>query len=199
MQPLCTDDEQYKIIRKKLKKDLERKRYVHTKGVATTAVCLAMAYGYDMKKAYLAGLLHDNAKSIPTDEKKKLCKKYIIELNPAEEKNPELIHAKLGAYRAKDVYQIDDEDILSAIACHTTGKPKMNTLDKIIYIADYIEPGRRPLPMLDEIRAVAFQNLDKAMYLILKSTLSYLNDKKSDIDQITRETYEYFQQLPDIQ
>ena len=152
-----------------------------------------------MKKAYLAGLLHDNAKSIPTDEKKKLCKKYMIELNPAEEKNPELIHAKLGAYRAKDVYQIDDEDILSAIACHTTGKPKMNTLDKIIYIADYIEPGRRPLPMLDEIRAVAFQNLDKAMYLILKSTLSYLNDKKSDIDQITRETYEYFQQLPDIQ
>lgn len=199
MQPLCTDDEQYKIIRKKLKKDLERKRYVHTKGVAATAVCLTMAYGYDMKKAYLAGLLHDNAKSIPTDEKKKLCKKYMIELNPAEEKNPELIHAKLGAYRAKDVYQIDDEDILSAIACHTTGKPKMNTLDKIIYIADYIEPGRRPLPMLDEIRAVAFQNLDKAMYLILKSTLSYLNDKKSDIDQITRETYEYFQQLPDIQ
>ena len=74
----------------------------------------------------------------------------------------------------------------------------MNTLDKIIYIADYIEPGRRPLPMLDEIRAVAFQNLDKAMYLILKGTLSYLNDKKSDIDQITRETYEYFQQLPHL-
>lgn len=199
MQPLCTDDEQYKIIRKKLKKDLERKRYVHTKGVADSAVCLAMAYGYDMKKAYLAGLLHDNAKSIPTDEKKKLCKKYRIELNPAEEKNPELIHAKLGAYRAKDVYQIDDEDILSAIACHTTGKPEMNTLDKIIYIADYIEPGRRPLPMLDEIRAVAFQNLDKAMYLILKSTLSYLNEKKSDIDQMTQKTYEYFQQLLDIQ
>ena len=107
MQPLCTDDEQYKIIRKKLKKDLERKRYVHTKGVAATAVCLAMAYGYDMKKAYLAGLLHDNAKSIPTDEKKKLCKKYMIELNPAEEKNPELIQKAVHGLK-----KLDDDDLI---------------------------------------------------------------------------------------
>ena len=195
MQPLCTDDEQYKIIRKKLKKDLERKRYVHTKGVAASAVCLAMAYGYDMKKAYLAGLLHDNAKSIPTDEKKKLCKKYRIELNSAEEKNPELIHAKLGAYRAKDVYQIDDEDILSAIACHTTGKPEMNTLDKIIYIADYIEPGRYKAQHLDKIRALAFRDLDECMYKILADTLAYLEENPKDIDNATKDAFLYYKDL----
>ena len=190
-----TDDELYKNIRKRLKKDLDRKRYVHTKGVADVSLCLAMSYGVDMKKAYLAGLLHDNAKCIPTDEKRNLCKKYQIVLNTAEEKNPELIHAKLGAYRLKDVFHIDDEDIFSAIACHTTGKPEMSVLDKILYIADYIEPNRRPLPMLDEVRKLAFRNLDQAILLILESTLSYLKDKSAELDIKTQETYHYYKKL----
>lgn len=193
MEAFCTDDEQYKEIRKKLKKELDRKRYVHTKGVAATAVCLAMSHHYNIKNAYLAGLLHDNAKCIPTDEKRKLCKKYGITLNPAEEKNPELLHAKLGAYRAKDIYHITETDILSAIACHTTGKPEMNTLDKIIYIADYIEPNRSPLPSMDEVRAMAFKDLDQAMFLILNGTLSYLENKKAEIDDMTQKTYDYFE------
>ena len=186
-------------MKKRVREMITDKRYEHTLGVEYTACCLAYRYGADPIKARTAAVLHDCAKYVPHERMIQECEEAGCPVSESERKNAAILHAKLGAYRAKDVYQIDDEDILSAIACHTTGKPEMNTLDKIIYIADYIEPGRRPLPMLDEIRAVAFQNLDKAMYLILKSTLSYLNDKKSDIDQMTQKTYEYFQQLLDIQ
>lgn len=192
MEPFSTDEEQYKEIRKRLKKELDRKRYVHTKGVADTAVCMAMAHGYSLKEAYLAGLLHDNAKCIPTDEKKKLCKKYKIALNNAEEKNPELIHAKLGSYRAQDIYHVENKDIISAIACHTTGKPNMTMLDQIIYIADYIEPNRKELPLMDQIRRMAFVDLDKTMLLILESTLEYLVLKDAQIDEMTQKTFEFY-------
>ena len=88
-------------IRKKLKKVQDKDRYEHTKGVMYTAGCLAMAYGYDMQKAMLAGLLHDCAKCIPTSQKYALCKKYHIEISEAEMVNPGLLHAKLGAYLAR--------------------------------------------------------------------------------------------------
>lgn len=195
MKHFCTDEEIYRNIRKKLKKELERSRYVHTKGVAATAVALAMAHGEELDKAYLAGLLHDNAKCIPTEEKRKLCLKYGIVLNFAEEKNPELIHAKLGAHTAREWYHIRDEEVLSAIACHTTGKPGMTKLEKIIYIADYIEPNRKPLPLLDEIRKTAFQNLEDAIILSIEGSLTYLKEKNAEIDPATMETYRYYKDV----
>ena len=129
-------------IRKSLKKELDKSRYEHTMGVMYTAAALAMAHGVDQKKAMLAGLLHDCAKCIPNEEKMELCKKYHIELTQAEIDNPALIHAKLGAFLARKKYHVTDEELLHAILVHTTGEPGMNLLDKIIYIADYIEPGR---------------------------------------------------------
>ena len=86
-----------------------------------------------------AGLLHDCAKCVSSRDKFKLCKKYDIPISPSEERSPFLLHAKLGALFAQKYYETDDEDILHAIQVHTTGAPNMNTLDKIIYIADYME------------------------------------------------------------
>lgn len=185
---------EFNDIRKKLKKELDKDRYEHTKGVMYTAGCMAMAHNYSMEKAMLAGLLHDCAKCISSDEKFKLCHKNNIEINDIEKANPGLLHAKAGAVLARDKYGIEDEDILHAITVHTTGAPNMSTLDKIIYIADYIEPKRDMAPRLDYIRNIAFKDLDKCMFEILDDTLRYLNGKKGSIDPATRETYEFYKQ-----
>jgi len=153
---------------------------------------MAMVHNFDPYKAYLAGLLHDNAKCIETKEKFNLCHKYKLEINPWEKDNPELLHAKLGACLAREKFHINDEEIVSAIACHTTGKPEMSVLDKIIYIADYIEPNRKPLENIDEIRKLAFQDLDTCLNRILKTTLDYLNSKDAAIDIMTLDTYKYY-------
>lgn len=189
-----TEDDYLRLLSGQLSEELDKKRYAHTLGVAYTAVSLAMAHGTDMYNAYLAGLLHDNAKCISSEKKRKLCKKYDIVLNEAEDKNPDLLHAKLGAIRAREKYHVEDRAVLEAIKYHTTGKPAMTEFEKIIYIADYIEPNRKMLPGLPEIRTIAFRDLNRAMVLILKNTLAYLREKGVFIDPMTLETYEYYKE-----
>ena len=182
-----------KEIEKQLKKELDKERFTHTMGVMYTAAALAMAHGADMDQALYAGLLHDCAKCIPNEEKLSLCEKYQISISDAERKSPSLLHAKLGAYFAKSIYGIEDEEILHAIKVHTTGEPGMNLLDKIIYIADYIEPNRDQAPNLTAIRKLAFQDLDKTMEKILSDTLQYLTEKVGEIDPLTNETLNLLQ------
>lgn len=184
-------------IRKSLKKELDKSRYEHTMGVMYTAAALAMAHGVDQKKAMLAGLLHDCAKCIPNEEKMELCKKYHIELTQAEIDNPALIHAKLGAFLARKKYHVTDEEVLHAILVHTTGEPGMNLLDKIIYIADYIEPGRDKAKNLPVVRPLSFQNLDTALLKILGDTLDYLKSTGKEIDTLTEQTYQYYKSKVD--
>lgn len=181
-------------IRKKLKKELEKGRYEHTKGVMYTAGCLAMAHEYSVEKAMLAGLLHDCAKCIPNDEKIRMCEKNDILITPVEYDSPYLLHAKLGAYLAETEYKVSDPEILHSIKVHTTGEPDMSVLDKIIYIADYIEPGRDKAPNLKEVRKLAFEDLDACMAKILSDTLMYLSSRGGSIDPTTRLTYEYYKQ-----
>lgn len=190
-----TEDEYLKRLRKKLSKKLDKKRFSHTMGVAYTALNLAMAHDEDLYRAYLAGLLHDNAKCIPAAKKMKLCQEYKITLNEAEKQNADLLHAKLGAVLAKEKYDVEDEDILKAIQYHTTGRPEMSVLEKIIYIADYIEPNRKMLPNLPQIRAMAFSDLNDTMVMILQSTLAFLEKKGAVIDEMTQKTYEYYKHI----
>ena len=185
-------------IKKKLKKKLDKERYHHTLGVASTAVCMAMRYEVDLETANLAGLLHDCAKCIPDDEKYELCAKYDISLSDVELQNPSLLHAKLGAYIARDKYDVKDQEILDAITWHTTGKADMTTLEKIIFIADYIEPGRTKQKNLAQIRKTAFIDLDETVYLITRDTLEYLSNTPKMIDKNTREAYEYYADLHSI-
>lgn len=182
-------------IQKKLKYELDYYRYDHTIGVMYTAACLAMRYGENVERALLAGLLHDCAKCISSEEKIALCKKNHITISEAEKANPGLLHAKLGAHLAKVKYGILDEEILHAISVHTTGCPKMTQLDKILYVADYIEAGRRPLPNLEEVRKLAFHDLDSCLYRILKDSLVHLKSKSCVIDSMTEETYSYYESI----
>ena len=181
-----------KKIKKKLKNELDESRYEHTIGVMDTAACLAMRYGADLTQALVAGLLHDCAKCIPNDKKLKLCRKNGIEVTPFEEKAPFLLHAKLGAWMAEHEYHVSDPAILSAIACHTTGKPDMSLLDKIVFIADYIEPGRNKAPGLPEIRRLAFTDIDQALIRILSDTLDYLASSNDPIDPTTQNVLDYY-------
>ncbi len=181
-----------KKIRKKVKKSLGKNRFQHTMGVAYTAECLAMAYGMDMEQAFLAGLLHDCAKCVSNEEKLTLCKKHGIVLSDVEIRNPYLIHAKLGAFLAKTEYGVTDPEILHAIEVHTTGTPHMSELDKVIFIADYIEPNRDEADNLKEIRQKAFTDLDDALLQILSDTLKYLGKTDREIDPSTEETYTYY-------
>ncbi len=175
-----------------LKNSLSPKRWEHTLGVEYTCSALAMRYGADMTQARIAGLLHDCAKHYSGEELIELCEKHHLSVNEYEKAFPELLHAKTGAYLAREKYHITDNNILSAIECHTTGKPNMSILDKIVYIADYIEPNRDRAPNLSEIRQLAFTDLDACLIRILSGTLTYLEFTGSVIDPTTRSTYEYY-------
>ena len=160
-----------------------------------TAASLAMAHQVNMEQAMYAGLLHDCAKCISNEKKLKLCSKYQIAVSEAEKRSPFLLHAKLGAFFAKKRYHVTDPEVLHAIQVHTTGEPHMNTLDKLIYIADYIEPNRRKAPNLQKVRRMAFQDLDVTMLQILSDTLAYLKEKGGELDPLTWKTYEYFRSI----
>lgn len=193
--------EEYNKIKEKLEKKLSAKRFDHTIGVSYTAAAMAMRYGLNVDKAAMAGLLHDCAKYMMDNELIEKCKKYGIECSDIELRNGYLLHAKLGAYFAKEKYGIDDVEICSAVRYHTTGKPAMSQLEAIVFTADYIEPGRKLLPNFKLIRSMAFLDLDEAVYLILENTLSYLNDAKKaaqnnkEIDEHSVEAYKYYKKI----
>lgn len=125
----------------------------------------------------------------------KLCEKYKLSLSEQEIASPALIHARLGAYLAEKEYQITDSQILSAIRCHTTGQPDMSMLEKIVYLADYIEPGRKMIPSLPEVRRLAFCDIDQAVALCAEATISHLKKQKRPIDPMTIRTYEFYAKI----
>lgn len=179
-------------IKKELEDNLDSKRYEHTLGVAYTAACLAMRYGYNMEKAYIAGLLHDCAKCMSNKDKIEYCEKHNIPMNSTEQANPSLLHAKIGAEMSRRKYDIDDSEIYQAIQYHTTGHPNMTLLDKILYIADYMEPHRDEAPNLDLVRKQVFIDIDTALFTILKDSVDYLDSSDKPVDPMTMETYLYY-------
>lgn len=191
-------------LRKEMEKVLEPKRYEHTLSVAYTAANLAMVHDVDIEKALTAGMLHDCAKCLSHHKQVSICKKNHMMLSDMEsEDSSPLIHAKAGSILAKEEYGIEDEDILNAICYHTTGRPQMSSLEKVIYIADYIEPGRKHakrstgvsdsyLQNLAAARRLAYKDLDEALCRILSDTLTYLQEKGGRVDSMTQQTYEYY-------
>nr|WP_296044365.1 bis(5'-nucleosyl)-tetraphosphatase (symmetrical) YqeK [uncultured Blautia sp.] len=182
-------------IEKKLSKYLDEARFSHTLGVMYTCASLAMVHGYNLQAAQIAGLLHDSAKCIPNKKKLKICAQNDIPVTNFEREHPFLLHAKLGAYIAAEKYGVTDKEVLSAITYHTTAKPEMTLLEKIVYIADYIEPARDKAPHLTELRKLAFQDLDECIYEILKDTLLYLDKNPDDIDSTTKDAFDYYNDL----
>lgn len=181
-----------KKIRKAMEKSLDDRRYEHTLGVEYTAAALAMCHNASIKNAQLAGILHDCAKCLSNERLLSICEKRNISINDIERNNPPLLHAKVGSFLAMDEYGVSDPDVIHAILNHTTGRPGMSILEKIIFVADYIEPGRNKAPNLNEIRQLAFVNLDAAMLRILEDTLKHLEERGGDIDPMTRRTYNFY-------
>ena len=184
----------YESIRLDLKEKLEPRRYEHSVSVAFTASCLAMRYGVDVEKAYLAGLLHDCAKH---DQETYLerAEKARLRISEAEKRAPGLLHAPLGAIDAREKYGVTDEEILSAIRYHTIGRPAMTALEKIIYVADYVEPLREGLRDLDAIRSEVFVNIDRAIALTASACVEHLIRENKPLDKTSLETYKYYKKL----
>jgi len=184
-------------LQDKLQNTLKPKRYLHTLGVAYLSASLAMCHGVSHRDALIAGLLHDCAKNYPEDEMLKECLKLNIPLTEHEKHIPELIHAPYGAYLAQNEYKIVQDDILLAIRNHTLGRPGMSRLEQIVYLADYFEPERTQptIPSLDEIRKIAFQNLDMATYLVSKNSIRYFETTGKDTDPMTYQVYEYYKKI----
>ena len=179
-------------LRKELEKELKPDRFDHTLGVAYTSASLAMVHGANVEKALIAGFLHDCAKCLSHEEQLKICEKNNIELSDVERRNHSLLHAKAGIYIANTKYEIRDREILDAIRYHTTGRENMSLLEKIVYIADFIEPNRKPLDDMNIIRQEAFSDIDKCLAHILYNSIVYLRTIGKECDDTTMKAYEFY-------
>ncbi|OPJ63773.1 bis(5'-nucleosyl)-tetraphosphatase (symmetrical) YqeK [Clostridium oryzae] len=159
-----------------LKTNLTEKRFKHVIGVRNTAVKLAQVHGEDEKKAAYAALIHDCAKNMDKDKLKKIIEDAGMVLDEVECYAPQLLHSKAGAVIAKDKMGISDKDILNSVIYHTTGRANMSRLEKIIYLADYIEPSRDFLGV-DKVRSSAFVDLDGTLLLSIDNSIKYILDK----------------------
>jgi predicted HD superfamily hydrolase involved in NAD metabolism len=170
-----------------VKEQLTEKRYIHTIGVMETAIALAKRNHADEKKAELAAIFHDYAKFRPKDEMKKIIADQQL---PADllKHHSELWHAPVGAYLVKEEAGITDEEILNAIRYHTSGREGMTLLDKIIYLADYIEPGRK-FPGVEEVRELAEESLDAALKKAMGNTIVFLIKQGQAVYPKTLEAY----------
>ena len=179
------------VLLEKMGQILPEKRLTHCLGVEKAARDLAKRYGADEEQAGLAGLLHDYAKKLSDQEFLDLIDRY--ELDPTLKNwGNNVWHGMVGIYKIKEDLGLTDPAILRSIEIHTVGSSQMSTLDKIVYVADYIEPRRDKAPNLKEIRKLAFMDLDLALLKILEDTLGYLGDSPEEVDSMTRETYEYY-------
>lgn len=154
-----------------IEKNLNKQRFEHSLRVADTAKELAKRYSADIEKAKLAGLVHDCAKNMSDEEMIN-----IISENNCDEiyiKTEALMHGLAGGIIAKNVMKITDEEVLNAVIYHTTGRENMSTLEKIIYIADYIEPMRN-FEGVEKLRDLAYKDLDEALLLSLSQTINYV-------------------------
>ncbi|WP_428909195.1 bis(5'-nucleosyl)-tetraphosphatase (symmetrical) YqeK [Niallia sp. Krafla_26] len=170
-----------------VKEQITQHRYQHTLGVMETAIILAERYGADAKKAELAAIFHDYAKFRDKDEMKAIIEEQ--DMDPELLKyNSELWHAPVGAYLVEKEVGIKDSDIIDAIRYHTSGRPNMTLLEKIIYLADYIEPGRH-FPGVEEVREMAKSNLDRALIKSIRNSIEFLMKKNQRIFPLTFHTY----------
>lgn len=183
-----------------LKRELSKERYLHTLGVRDCAVELAKRYNLDVKKAELAGLLHDCAKCKTNDELKEIIDKFLDDVDKNELKNYKTLHAPVGAYYAKEKFNIEDNEILSAIRWHTLGRVNMTTFEKIIFLADKIEKNTRDLNYRNEIIKILDDNegekgLNLALLRCFIETVKSLAERRLYICKTTIDVYNWLLEI----
>ena len=169
--PVMTIDE----MRALLQRSLKPKRYEHSIRVYETALKMAEHFQADKEKVALAALLHDCGRQISKEQSVTKAKELGIPVDPVEEAQPILLHAKLGVYYAVHKYGVDanDKEVLDSIRYHSTGTADMTEAAKIVFLADLIEPGR-DFEGVEAIREASFQDLDRGMFLSYDNTIRYL-------------------------
>ena len=175
-----------------LKAHLTERRFIHTLGVADTAQRLAPRCGVDPMRARLAGLLHDCAKSMPLEEMRALVTARMPDLDQAELDTRAILHAPAGMIVAEDAFGVRDPQILSAIRKHTVGDGEMSAMDALIYVSDFIEPGREPFPGLDRARKAAEKDIWQAMRICAELTAKHLKSRGQDIHPRTLKLLERY-------
>lgn len=173
-----------------LKTVLKEKRYIHSINVSNTAVALAMQYNCDTEKAKLAGLIHDCAKNMQAQELLLYLKDRNEDIDEVSLLNPDLLHGKVASIIGKEKMGIYDYDVLNAVTYHTVGRANMSTLEKIIYLGDYIEPSRN-FQGIEEIRLLAKQDLDKALLMALNNSIVYITNSNRLLHNNTVEARNY--------
>lgn len=168
---------------------LKPKRMPHVLGTEQEAVRLVRRYGGDETQARIAALLHDCTKKLDMAQQLALCEKYGIMLDELEQKALKLLHSKTGAAIARDVFGVEDA-VYDAILYHTTGKPDMTRLEKIIYLADYIEPTR-DFPGVDALRKTVYEDLDKGLLMGLTMTIQEMEEMGNPVHHLTRDARDY--------
>lgn len=161
---------EYTKIKQKLKVLLSEKRYIHTISTQKEAIKLAKRYGVNPEKASLAALLHDCAKNVEPENMIRILEKQYIPVDDLEKSNPAILHGKVGKIMARYKFNVTDDAILDAIECHTTGRENMTMLEKIIFLADVIEETR-DYSGVDEVRVMAYEDIDKALVMSLNRTI----------------------------
>ena len=179
-----------------LKENLNEKRYIHTLGTANCAKELAKQFGLNQDKAYLAGLLHDCAKCFSNEKLLDIIHQH-LDVEECEMLNYKTLHAPVSAYIAETEFNITDKEIISAIRWHTLGKLNMTDFEKIIFIADKIEPNTRDKEYSDKIRELLSQDngLNKALLKCYKETIKSLVKRDLKICLLTIEIYNKLQDL----
>ncbi len=167
----------YSEMKELLKKSLKESRYVHSVGVADTAVFLAERFDVSVEKARTAGLLHDCAREFSNEEMEHEADKRGISYGPVEKNMPLLLHGYIGSFLISEKYQVNDSEISQAIYRHTVGGEHMTKLDKIIYFADMIEPAR-DYPGVEELRRLSREtSLDEMLLAGMSQSILFVTKK----------------------
>ena len=187
-------------IKNCLKENLSSERYFHTLGVMQEAIELAKRYNADIKKAEIAGLLHDNAKCMTKEDLRKFISENLPDLDKNELKNYKTLHAPVGAYFAKEKFKISDPEIISAIRWHTLGRVNMTLLEKIVFLADKIEKNTRDIEYRNQIIKILDENegelgLNKALFRCFIETVKSLAERKLYICTTTIDVYNWLLEI----
>jgi len=178
-----------------IEKNYSAERKSHTEGVVKTAAILAKQYGADPKKAEIAALYHDMYRGVKSEALNIFVKQ--LGLPDKYLNNPNLAHGKVAAIKMKQDFNVTDTDILNAVGFHTTGRPNMSMLEKVIFLADAIEPGRS-YPGVEEVRLMAKEDIDKACLLCLERTVNYIQQRGDYLDPDTLDARDWFQKKEKI-